>query len=96
MRASASRKCDLYDDVPIGAIVTVVKKGDLWTKVDYGKRLGWYMMTEFLDFEDSGGGAIESPTYEPVRAVTVTIEGLTEAEADMLIRKYPQGKKSYG
>ena len=94
MRASASRKCDLYDDVPIGSVVTVVKKGDLWTKIDYGKRSGWYMMTEFLDF--GAGSVIDNPTTEPIRGVTVTIGNLTEAEAEMLIQKYPQGKKSYG
>lgn len=48
LRAKPSTSCKLYDDVPCGAIVTLVSAGDDWCKVDYGKRKGWYMMTKFL------------------------------------------------
>lgn len=49
MRQKPSTGCSLYDDVPIGAVVEVVKKGDTWTKINYGRRKGWHMMTKFLD-----------------------------------------------
>lgn len=48
MRAKPSRKCKLYDDVPVGSTVTVVEHGYEWTKINYGRRKGWYMMTVFL------------------------------------------------
>lgn len=48
MRKEPSTKCNLYDDVPIGATVTIVEFGYEWTKINYGKRKGWYMMTKFL------------------------------------------------
>ena len=49
LRANPSKQCALYDDVPLGATVTVVTHGYEWTKVNYGKRKGWYMMTKYLD-----------------------------------------------
>lgn len=48
MRAKPSTSCGLYDEVPVGATVTVVTRLDDWTKINYGKRKGWYMMTKFL------------------------------------------------
>ncbi len=48
MRQKPSTSCRLYDDVPIGATVTVVTRGYEWTKINYGRRKGWYMMTKFL------------------------------------------------
>lgn len=48
LRAKPSTKCNLYDEVPVGATVTLVKPGETWCQVDYGTRKGWYMMTKFL------------------------------------------------
>ena len=48
MRKEPSTKCRLYDEVPVGATVTVVTNGYEWTKINYGKRKGWYMMTRYL------------------------------------------------
>ena len=48
MRKEPSTKCRLYEDVPIGATVTIVEFGYEWTKINYGSRKGWYMMTKFL------------------------------------------------
>lgn len=52
MRRKPSKKCGQYDDVPVGATVYVEQKGTDWTKIDYGIRKGWYMMTQFLEFND--------------------------------------------
>lgn len=49
MRKDPSAKCKLYDEVPVGATVTIVTNGYDWTKINYGKRKGWHMMTKFLD-----------------------------------------------
>ena len=49
MRAKPSTSCSLYDEVPIGAVVTLVEPGETWAKINYGKRKGWYMMAKFLD-----------------------------------------------
>lgn len=48
LRAKPSTSCNLYDDVPCGATVTLVSAGTEWCKVNHGKRKGWYMMTKFL------------------------------------------------
>ena len=50
MRKQPSTKCGTYDNVPIGAKVKVVEKGGEWSKISYGSRVGWYMMTKFLKF----------------------------------------------
>lgn len=48
LRAKPSTSCNLYDEVPCGATVTLVKYGETWCKVNHGVRKGWYMMTKFL------------------------------------------------
>lgn len=48
MRREPSTKCRMYDEVPVGATVTIVTKGYEWTKINYGRRKGWYMMTKFI------------------------------------------------
>lgn len=55
MREKPSQSCKLYDDVPVGAVVAVDAynastdaKGNQWSKVSYGIRKGWYIMTKFL------------------------------------------------
>lgn len=49
MRREPSTKCRLWENVPIGATVTVVTNGYEWTKINYGRYKGWYMMTKFLE-----------------------------------------------
>lgn len=48
MRKEPSTQCRMYDEVPIGATVTIVTFGYDWCKINYGSRKGWYMMTKFL------------------------------------------------
>jgi len=48
MRKEPSTKCSLYEDIPIGAEVTILVHGYEWTRISYGSRRGWYMMTKFL------------------------------------------------
>ena len=48
MRKEPSTKCRVYDDVPIGAKVKIDTFGYEWTKISYGSRKGWYMMTKYL------------------------------------------------
>ena len=48
MRKEPSTSCRLYDEVPIGATVTIDEFGSEWSKISYGRRKGWYMMTKFL------------------------------------------------
>ena len=48
MRQKPSTACGMYDEIPVGAKVTIVTRGYEWTKINYGKRKGWYMMTKFL------------------------------------------------
>ena len=55
MREKPSQSCRLYDDIPVGTVVAVDEynactdtKGNRWSKVSYGIRKGWYIMTKFL------------------------------------------------
>ena len=49
MRKEPSTKCRLYEEVPIGAILTIEEPGDEWAKVSYGKYKNYYMMAKFLE-----------------------------------------------
>ena len=49
MRQQPSQRCRLYDEVPVGAAVTVVAPGETWARIDYGRRKGWYMMARYLE-----------------------------------------------
>ena len=51
MRAKPSTSCRLYDEIPIGAKVTLVEPGEEWAKISYGRRKGWYMMAKFLEVQ---------------------------------------------
>lgn len=48
IRQKPSTGCPVWDNVPIDAQVTIVTRGYEWTKVNYGRRKGWYIMTKFL------------------------------------------------
>ena len=48
MRAKPSKTCSLYDEVPIGATVTIIEPGEEWAKISYGRRKGWYMQAQYL------------------------------------------------
>lgn len=52
MRKEPSTRCSLYDEVPIGAIVTLEEPGETWAKISYGRRKNWYMMAKFLDVQN--------------------------------------------
>lgn len=52
MRFMPSLDCNLYEKVPIGTQVAVNQKGDRWSKISIGNRSEWYMMTQFLKFEE--------------------------------------------
>lgn len=85
LRMKPSTSCSIYDEVPFGSIVEVVEKGEKWSKVNYGNRRGWYMMTKFLLIDESS-----IPGIGGTEGVTVTIDGLTMSEAEGLQLKYPQ------
>jgi hypothetical protein len=53
MRKEPSTSCRLWENVPVGAKVTIVTNGYEWTKINYGRYKGWYMMTKFLKGVDS-------------------------------------------
>ena len=83
MRAKASTKCRLYWDVPIGSRVTVVERGDTWTKISWAGQ-GGYMLNKFLRFEGEPG------------LYTVIIPGLTMEQANRLLADYPGAELSAG
>lgn len=56
LRANPSTSCRLWDKIHPGTRVTIVTPGYDWTKVNCGKRKGWYMMTKFLDIVGDGKG----------------------------------------
>ena len=53
MRRNPTTCCKYWENVPIGAKVTLVQPGETWAKITYGKRKGWYMMAKYLDIKES-------------------------------------------
>lgn len=56
LRQYPSKNCRTWDRVPVGRKVTIIEPGEVWCKVNYGRRKGWYMMAEFLDVIGDGKG----------------------------------------
>lgn len=56
LRQYPSKNCRTWERVPVGTKVTIVEPGEVWAKVNCGKRKGWYMMAEFLDIVGDGKG----------------------------------------
>ena len=73
MRAKPSTLCRLYWDVPVGTTVILVDPGGTWSEIIWAGRSGW-MMSKYL--------ATKQDTY------TVTIQGLTKADAEGLCTQW--------
>ena len=56
LRANPSKSCNLWDKIVPGTKAKIITPGYEWSKVDCGRRKGWYMMTEFLDIVGDGKG----------------------------------------
>lgn len=56
MRQYPSTDCRTWDKVPCGSKVTIIEPGEVWAKINYGKRRGWYMMAKYLDVIGDGKG----------------------------------------
>ena len=54
MRQQPTTRCGLYDEIPVGAVVTLDRPGETWAQISYGRRKGWYMMAKFLDVVGDG------------------------------------------
>lgn len=52
MRREPSRSRRLWEEIPIGARVTLEAPGEEWAKVTYGRRKNWYMMAKYLNVEE--------------------------------------------
>ena len=82
----------LYDDIPVGTGAEVLEHGEMWCRVNIGRRKGWYMMTEYLLFdgaqvepgEDPEDGPDAEPAADP-ETVEITLT-MTRQEAQLLIR----------
>ena len=49
MRKEPTTKCGIYEELPIGAIVTIENPGESWAQISYGKWHNYYMMAQFLE-----------------------------------------------
>lgn len=49
MRKEPYVTCRLWENVPVGAVVTIEKPGEVWAQISYGSRHGWYMMAKYLE-----------------------------------------------
>ena len=74
LRKTASMMGRLIDRVPCGETVELLEPGTQWSKIRWKGKTGW-MMTKFLETEDDG-------------LYTVTIEHLTNEEAEEIVKKY--------
>lgn len=77
MRAKPSTGCSLYWDVPVGAEVQLIEKGETWDRIRWAGQEG-YMMNRFLSAGETPGESL----------YTVTIRGLTKAQAEEITAIY--------
>ena len=49
MRKEPSTKCRYYEEVPIGAIVTIEEPGEEWARISYSKYNNYYRLAKFLE-----------------------------------------------
>lgn len=84
MRAKPSTSCKTYWELPCGTQVDVLANGDEWTQISDWNHEG-YMMTQFLKFED--GLKDEQPVDQ--NEFDVVIPNLTKAQADEIMKQYP-------
>ena len=77
MRAKPSTGCSLYWDVPVGAEVQLIEKGETWDRIRWAGQEG-YMMNRFLSAGEAPGESL----------YTVTIRGLTKEQAEEITAIY--------
>lgn len=77
MRAKPSRDCRTYWQVPCGAEVQLIEKGEEWSRIMWGGQTG-YMMNKYII-----SGEMPAETL-----YTVTITGQKKATAEEIIRAY--------
>ena len=58
MRVSPSKDCAQYWNIPTGAQVDVIERGDEWTRISTGTHEG-YMMTKYLLLGDVSFNAVD-------------------------------------
>lgn len=51
MRQQPSTHCRLYEEIPVGGIVTLEAPGETWARISYGRRKNWYMMAKYLEVQ---------------------------------------------
>jgi len=83
LRRSPSVKAALVDWVPVGEIVTVLERGEEWSRIKWTWKTG-YMMSRFLIFNDPQG------------IYSIFIEGLTHDEAEALHAAWPNSTIGVG
>lgn len=52
MRQQPSTSCRMWEEIPIGAKVEIVMPGEVWARINYGRRKGWYMMAKYLQVQE--------------------------------------------
>ena len=56
LRQYPDKNCRTWDRVKLGEKVIIIEPGEVWAKVNYGRRKGWYMMAQHLDVIGDGKG----------------------------------------
>ena len=64
LRVTPSIKAVAIANVAIGAKVSIIEKGDLWWRIQYGGKTGW-MLAEFLDEGEPDAETPDTPESEP-------------------------------
>lgn len=77
LRQKPSTSCPYYEDIPVGTKVTILERGDSWSRLTTGGLTGW-MKNEFIRVED------DAPAPDPA--------GDGQAE-ELLIKIYNQLKQ---
>lgn len=92
MRQKPSTSCKTYWEIKCGTEVTVLQEGSEWTKISWDDHTG-YMMSQFLKSDDGIKDEGPAPSMD---LCVCHIPNITKAEADELMKKYPDAWVSVG
>ena len=91
LRARESVTANRLTSIPNGTRVTVLNKGSVWTRVEYGIYTG-YVMTTYLVFDSASATATPTPTPTPTPSAGTTLTArvvLEEADNRLNLRSEP-------
>ena len=85
LRKSPSKNAEVLDAYPRGTVVTILKKGDEWTKVKVHGKTG-YMMTRLLAYSRNKNTAAKVTSKTSSKSSTSASSGVTSGSTAYIVK----------